>query len=224
MIANQTPWQQARFLVVILVLLVMVWFGLKEGVDGIEDAESVPQRIAATIQVLYGLGAVASLWALFTRGAWLRWALLAWAIALTATGTMAPVAWGGAGWNAAVLGGAATAAVAGLISWGAVAHSRAVAGRLFLLLSIAAVTSLACEPGVRVTYYCAGSSSFVVVIRADTALATVHHSTYRLAPVAADSGSRYSDGERSLWTSGTDATLSLSPAETYTACTSAPHP
>lgn len=92
-----------------------------------------------------------------------------------------------------------------------------------LVLSAVEATSLACEPGVRITYYCADSLSFVVVMRADTARATVHHSTYRLFPVAADSGAGYSDGERSLWTSGTDATLTLSPAESYTACTSAPH-
>lgn len=93
-----------------------------------------------------------------------------------------------------------------------------------LLFCLAASGSLACEPGVRITYYCADRGNFEVVMRGDTAFVTVHHSRYRLPPVAADSGSRYSDGERSLWTSGTDATLSLSPAESYTACTSAPHP
>lgn len=68
------------------------------------------------------------LWALWTRSRWLIASLVTWVVSITLTGTLAPVAWGGAGWDSATMGGAGTAAVTGLVAWGALAHARAYLG------------------------------------------------------------------------------------------------
>ncbi len=116
--------RRIRLFLVTTVLLAAVWFGLKEGIDGFMDAETTFQRWAAASQVLYGALAVASLGALFTGRAWLRSGLIAWSLALTMTGTVAPVAWGGAPWSAGLMAGVLTAVVAGVVTWGALAHAR----------------------------------------------------------------------------------------------------
>ena len=74
-----TPMRRIRLLIVSVVLLAAVWFGIREGIDGFIDAETTFQRWAAVSQVLYGVLAVASLVALFTRRTWLRPVIIAWA-------------------------------------------------------------------------------------------------------------------------------------------------
>ncbi len=121
----QIVWmRRIRLFLVTAVLLGAVWFGIREGIDGFTDAETTFQRWAAASQVLYGVLAVASLLALFTRRAWLRPVLIAWALVLTLTGTVATVAWAGAPWSAGLMTGVLTAVVAGLVTWGALAHAR----------------------------------------------------------------------------------------------------
>jgi len=118
---------RVRLLVVTGVLVVAVWLGLKNGVDAARGAASAPQRIAAGLQVAYGVAAAASLVAMAARRAWLPWAVASWALTLTATATIAPIVWGGADWSFGALGGLATASLAGLVAWGAVRHARSAA-------------------------------------------------------------------------------------------------
>jgi hypothetical protein len=117
---------RVRLLAVSAVLLVAIWLGLKDGLNGVRGADSVPQRIAAMLQLAYGVAAAASLVAIVTRRAWLPWAIAAWVLTITLTGAMAPIVWGGAPWSSGVLGGGATALVTGLVAWAAIAHARSM--------------------------------------------------------------------------------------------------
>jgi uncharacterized membrane protein YhaH (DUF805 family) len=117
-------WRHTRFLIPMVVLPASVWFGLKGGRDGLHGAETVPQRIAALVQVLYGLAASVSVLALLSRRAWLGGALTVWALTVTLTAVLAPVVWGGAPWSSGAASGAATLLVAALVSWGAMAQCR----------------------------------------------------------------------------------------------------
>lgn len=113
-----------RIVVVAAVLLLAVWFGVKEGRDGFRDADTTGQRVAAATQMFFGVAALACVWALLRHRRWLGIALAVWGLAVTSTGILAPMVWGGGGWGAGVLGGAVTAIVASLIAWGALAHRR----------------------------------------------------------------------------------------------------
>ncbi len=92
------------------------------------------------------------------------------------------------------------------------------------ILCSASSFSLACEQGVKVTYYCPGQQEFVVTTRGDSAHVVVNSDTYHLASVTAHAGMLYSDGVRILSTAGPDAGLILSDSVAYNGCTSAPHP
>ena len=119
--------RRARFVLIVVVLLAAGWLGLKEGLDGMHDAETTGQRLAATSQLLYGAAAVASLAALLARASWFRLTFGLWAVAMSATATLAPVVWGGAAWSTGVLSGPAAAVITGLVCWAAVAHLRPIA-------------------------------------------------------------------------------------------------
>jgi hypothetical protein len=84
------------------------------------------KRIAATAQVLYGLAASASVFALLARRAWLEGALAVWTLTVTLAAILAPIVWGGAPWTSGAVSGVATLVVAALVSWGALAHLRDV--------------------------------------------------------------------------------------------------
>ena len=117
-----------RLVLVVSTLLAGVWFGVKEGFDGVGDAGTLSQKIAASLQVLYGVAALGCLVALFARPSWSRVAFVLWTVILTAAASVASVAWGGSGWGTAALAGLGTAVVAGLVSWGAIAHLRRKTG------------------------------------------------------------------------------------------------
>jgi hypothetical protein len=123
-----TTWpQRLRLVLVSLALGGTVWLGVKEGLDGLRDAEGGGQRVAAVFQILYGLAAIMCLIALFARPRWARGAFGAWAFALTMTAGLAPVVWGGTAWWTGVLSGAIALLVAALVCWGGLAHARMVA-------------------------------------------------------------------------------------------------
>jgi hypothetical protein len=117
----------ARLALLVAVLLASVWLGLKEGLDGIRDAETNGQRLAGGFQLLYGAAAVASLIALVARVSWFRVPFGLCAVAMTVTAALAPVVWGGTTWTIGVISGLATAVIMGLVYWAAVAHFRPVA-------------------------------------------------------------------------------------------------
>jgi hypothetical protein len=117
-------WRNLRIVVVVTALLLFALLGLKEGPDGYRDAENNAQRLAGASQILYGGAALVSVWALLRHRRWLGIALTVWAVALTFTGALAPVVWGGSGLVAGALSGALTAIVSGVVTWGALASRR----------------------------------------------------------------------------------------------------
>jgi hypothetical protein len=117
-------WRAVRITVIAAFLLLLVWLGIGEGIDGLREAEGRWQRIAAATQICYGVASVACLLALFVRPALAATAFTVWALALTATAGLAPVVWGGAPWQTGVLAAGATFAIAALVTWGAFAHLR----------------------------------------------------------------------------------------------------
>jgi hypothetical protein len=121
--------QGIRLLLVVGTLLAAAWFGVKEGLDGIGDAGTLGQKIAISLQVSYGAAAVGCLLAVFAYPSWSRVTFSIWTIVLTAAASAASVAWGGTGWGTGALAGLAAAAVAGFVSWGAIAHLRGRRGR-----------------------------------------------------------------------------------------------
>jgi hypothetical protein len=116
-------------MLIVVVLGAAAWLGLTEGLEELQEAESPGQQVAASFQLLYGAAALVSVITLFARPSWTVWALVVWSVALTVTGTMAPVVWGGADWRVGVLAGVVTLSIAALVAWGAVAHLRNRAGR-----------------------------------------------------------------------------------------------
>jgi hypothetical protein len=116
--------RRLRLLLVVTALLAAVWFGVKEGLDGVGDAGTLGQKIAASLQVLYGVAALGCLFALLVRRSWSRVSFVIWTAVLSAAAGVASVAWGGTGWGTAALAGLGAAAIAGLVSWGAIAHLR----------------------------------------------------------------------------------------------------
>lgn len=125
MTPRERAWFGLRLALVNLALIAAAWLGLKEGMDGLHDATTAGQRLAARTQLLYGGAAVLGLLALLSRGRWALWVLMVWAVALTATATLAPIVWGGTAWWSGALTGAITAAIAMLVFWAAAAHLRA---------------------------------------------------------------------------------------------------
>ena len=110
--------------VVVILLLSSVWLGMIEGADILGDAQNALQRVAAAVQFLYGIFAVLALFALLRHARWGKLAILAWAGLITATGALAPIAWGGADWKSAVAGGCLTLGIACLTAWAYLAQLR----------------------------------------------------------------------------------------------------
>ena len=116
--------QGIRLLLVVGTLLAAAWFGVKEGLDGIGDAGTLGQKIAISLQLGYGVAALGCLLAVFAHPSWSGVVFLVWTVVLTAAASAASVAWGGTGWGTGALAGLVAAALAGLVSWGAIAHLR----------------------------------------------------------------------------------------------------
>ena len=113
-----------RLVCVIVVLIAAIWFGIKEGYDSWSGVVTTGQRIAAGTQLVYGVAAVASLWALLGRARWAPLAFAVFTVAVTITGTLAPVVWGESSWTSGLIGGLSTLIIALLITWGGMAHLR----------------------------------------------------------------------------------------------------
>jgi len=104
--------------------------GIGGAMDEWRSAETAGQRIASATEVLYGVLSVAVLLAMAFRPRWVTPLLVAWGAALTVTGAMAAVVWGGAAWWAGAVGGAGVLGVVALVLWAWRAHLRgARAGR-----------------------------------------------------------------------------------------------
>ena len=123
-----TVWRRARLVVVVAVLLSTVWGGFSDGVENLRGITTAWQRVAAIAELLYGVAAIAAIWALVERMSWLRIALVVWIAGTTITAGLAPVVWGDANWSAGVASGASAAVATVLIAWGAIAHQRTSLG------------------------------------------------------------------------------------------------
>jgi hypothetical protein len=117
-------WPIARLVTVVLLLLGCVWLGIKEGIAGSLDAATPLQHLAGATQVLYGLGAVASLVGIYLRAQWLKAALAIFGVALAATGGIAPIAWADTGIGVGITTAVTSAGIAIAIGWGALSHVR----------------------------------------------------------------------------------------------------
>lgn len=99
--------------------------GLRGGVDELDGARTLGQRVATATEFGYGLCGVLAAFALWRRLRWARLALLGFAVTVTLTSALAPVVWGGA-----TLGAGAAAAVFGALIaagvWWLATRSRAV--------------------------------------------------------------------------------------------------
>jgi hypothetical protein len=83
------------------------------------------QRAATLTQAAYGvLGVLAGIAALWRARA-LGWLLGLWVLALTATGVLAPVVYGGQPWLTGILGGLVSGTIATLLAWWCLAASAA---------------------------------------------------------------------------------------------------
>jgi len=98
------------------------------GIDGAmnewRSAETAGQRAASATELLYGVLSIAVLLAMAFRPRWVTPLLVAWGGALTVTGALAAVVWGGAEWWAGAIGGAGVLAVVALVLWAWRAHVR----------------------------------------------------------------------------------------------------
>jgi hypothetical protein len=106
-----------RQVVSLVPLILLSSVGFQEALGEVHSAGTLGQQAHTAIQLaaaVAGMVAAVGLWA--QRG-WARLPLLMWAILITVTGGLAPVIWGGAGWEAGLGAGARSAAIAGVIVW-----------------------------------------------------------------------------------------------------------
>jgi len=104
-----------------IVIAVLSLWGAASAIPQWRDAVSTGQTVATVTQAGYGIfGLLVGLAAIWRPRA-LGPLLWLWALCVIATGSLAPVVWGGASWTAGVLGGLATAILVALLTWWLVA-------------------------------------------------------------------------------------------------------
>lgn len=104
------------FMAPLVMLLLCAFLGLLNGPREIGIARTPGQRLAAWAELGYGVtgfGSAAALWAGRLRPTMLL--LVAWATLITVTGFLAPMVWGGATRNIALLSAIGTGAIATLV-------------------------------------------------------------------------------------------------------------
>lgn len=99
-------------------LMLTAYTGLVDGSSGLRSALTPGERATIGTQLAYGVCSVAALVAMFVRRRWVFPILVAWGLALTVTGGLAPVVFGGTNVWIGVAGGASVAAVVALVLWG----------------------------------------------------------------------------------------------------------
>lgn len=99
------------WLFVLLSGVLGVWNGLRE----LSGASTRLQQMATAAEFTYGVLGILGGVALHARRGWTGPVLVGWWAALTATGALAPIAWGGAGVLTSVLAGGFTALIATLV-------------------------------------------------------------------------------------------------------------
>jgi hypothetical protein len=117
-------WRAVRIALVVGMIGVTAYSGIAEGIPTARNTASTFQSAAAVLQLVYGGLSIAVLVAMAFRPRAVSALLLAWGVALTAVGTVAPVAWGGQSWAVGAAGGLAVAAIAALVIAAWRAHAR----------------------------------------------------------------------------------------------------
>jgi len=102
---------------VVALLCMTTISGMSDVFDNIHAIDTALRKLTLIFQVLYTASGAVALAALLAKRPWYLWALGTWAISITITATVAPPAWGDAGFGPALAAGGATAAIAGLTTW-----------------------------------------------------------------------------------------------------------
>jgi hypothetical protein len=119
-------WSWLRLVVIVALLAVCAWNGFEDGVTNLRAPGTPGQRVATVTQLVYAVCALLAIVALLGRSRYTVALLVVWDVAVTITAGMAPIVWGQTGLGPGLIAGAATGAVAALVTWGAVRHLRAV--------------------------------------------------------------------------------------------------
>jgi hypothetical protein len=99
--------------------------GFSDGFRTWSEAQTAGQRVATAAQLTYAALSVVILLAMALRPEWVERLLYAWGAALTVTGSMATVVWGGQGWGAATAAAVSIVGIVALVVWAWRAHRRA---------------------------------------------------------------------------------------------------
>ena len=107
------PW-----LVLSLVLLAVFGvLGTWNGIDDLQDASTTLQLITSVAQIAYGVLSLIAIPSLLIGWQGIKTVLRLWLVALTLTGGLAPVAWGGASAGAGIAALILTFVIALAIIW-----------------------------------------------------------------------------------------------------------
>jgi len=98
-------------------LLLMGYTGITGGLQQIGQSARLGQRIQTATQLVFGLLGVAAVAMLVVRRRWARLMLVAWGAALSISGGMAAVVWGGQGPLPAAAATVGSALIAWLTLW-----------------------------------------------------------------------------------------------------------
>ena len=101
----------------VLLLLAAAYLGLTGGFGLLREAHTGAQRLATGTELLYGLTALLALAGLASGHRWTLGVLIVWAAAVTATGALAPVVWGGTSTMVGAESGCAVGALLAVILW-----------------------------------------------------------------------------------------------------------
>jgi hypothetical protein len=95
----------------------MGYTGITGGLQQIGQSATLGQRIQTATQLVFGLLGVAAVAMLVVRRRWARLMLVAWGAAISISGGMAAVVWGGQGPLPAAAATFASALIAWLTQW-----------------------------------------------------------------------------------------------------------
>ncbi len=98
-------------------LLLMGYTGITGGLQQIGQSATLGQRIQTATQLVFGLLGVAAVATLVVRRRWARLMLVAWGAAISISGGMAVVVWGGQGPLPAAAATVGSALIAWLTLW-----------------------------------------------------------------------------------------------------------
>jgi len=106
--------------IVLIFLLGISLLAVFDLINEIQSKITIIQSIAMISQVMYAILGIAGFVGILMRHPRTKYMLIGWGIALTVTGTLTPVAWGGTGIAVAAAAFVASAIIAGLVIWGGV--------------------------------------------------------------------------------------------------------